>query len=254
MNPYSVLGVQENATPDEIKNAYRKLASKHHPDRGGDTKKFQEIQQAYDILTDENKRNEYYRSQNAENFNFSQSFGRNPFEDLINQFTKATKQNIYTVTVFVTLEQIAHGSNESIHINTPQGPKLIQIQVPQGIEDGTQVRYDGLVPNNWLQILFRIHRHQKFERSNLDLQMIYEVNIFDLIIGSKIVITDIFNKQIEVNIPPNTKPGSKFRISKHGLARSGITGDLYVLITPVIPDKISTELLNLIKLEMKGQA
>lgn len=254
MNPYSVLGVQENATPDEIKNAYRKLASKHHPDRGGDTKKFQEIQQAYDILSDENKRRDYFRPQTPENFNFSHHFGRNPFEDLINQFTRGAKQNIYTVTVFVTLDQVAHGSNENIHINTPQGPKLIQIQVPQGIEDGTQVRYDGLIPNGWLQILFRIHRHQKFDRSNLDLQIIQEVNVFELIIGTKIVVTDIFNKQMEVNIPPNTKPGSKFRIPKHGLIRSGITGDLYVLITPVIPDKISIELLNLIKLEMKGQA
>jgi len=254
MNPYNVLGVQDNATSDEIKNAYRKLASKHHPDRGGDTKKFQEIQQAYDILTDESKRAEYYKSQNQGNFNSSQHFGRNPFEDLINQFTRATNQNIYTVTVFVTLEQVAAGSNESVHLNTPQGPKLIQIQVPQGIEDGTQVRYDGLIQNGWLQILFRIHRHQKFERSNLDLQIIHEVNVFELILGTKIIVTDILNRQIEVNIPSNTKPGSRLRISKHGLTRSGITGDLYVLITPVIPDKISEELLNLIKLEMKGKS
>ena len=251
MNPYSVLGVQENATPDEIKNAYRKLASKYHPDRGGDTRKFQEIQQAYDILTDDSKRDEYYRSQQFGNFHAP---GRNPFEDLINQFTRATQRPIYTLTVFVTLEQVANGSNESIHINTPQGPKLIQIQVPQGIEDGIQVRYDGLIPDGWLQILFRIHRHQKFERSNLDLQIPQEVNVFELIIGTKIVITDIFNKQMEVTIPPNTKPGARFRIPKHGLTRSGITGDLYVLITPVIPDKISIELLNLIKLEMKGQS
>lgn len=254
MNPYNVLGIQENSTPEDIKNAYRKLASKHHPDRGGDTKKFQEIQQAYDILTDETKRNEYYRAQNQGNFNFSSHFGRNPFEDLINQFTKQSRQNIYTVTVFVTLEQIAHGSNENIHINTPNGPKLIQIQVPQGIEDGTQVRYDGLVNDGWLQILFRIHRHEKFERSNLDLQIMQEVNIFELIIGTKVIVTDIFNKQMEVNIPPNTKPGSKFRIPKHGLVRSGVIGDLYVLITPTIPDKISEELLNLIKLEMKGHS
>lgn len=254
MNPYNVLGIAGNASPDEIKNAYRKLASKHHPDRGGDTKKFQEIQQAYDILTDESKRNQYYASQNQNSFNFSQHFGKNPFEDLINQFTKQTRQNIYTVTVFVTLEQVANGSNENVHINTPNGPKLIQIQVPQGIQDGTQVRYDGLVQDGWLQILFRIHRHPKFERNNLDLQLVEEINVFHLIIGTKIVVTDIFNKQMEVNIPPNTKPGSRFRIPKHGLVNSVITGDLYVLITPVIPDKISEELLDLIKLEMKGQS
>lgn len=251
MNPYSVLGVQENATPDEIKNAYRKLASKHHPDRGGDTKKFQEIQQAYDILTDDNKRNEYYRSQQFGNFHAS---GRNPFEDLINQFTRATQRHIYTVTVFVTLEQVANGSVENVHINTNNGPKLIQIEIPKGIEDGSQIRYDGLLQDGWLQILFRIHRHPVFQRSGLDLQIVKELSVFELIAGSTTIVNDIMGNQLEINIPKRTKPGAKFRIPKHGLSNSGKIGDLYVLISPLIPDKISNELLNLIELEVKNKS
>ena len=56
---YETLGVSKTATPEEIKTAYRKLASKHHPDKGGDTSKFQEIQTAYDTLSDPVKRQQY---------------------------------------------------------------------------------------------------------------------------------------------------------------------------------------------------
>ena len=56
---YQTLGVDRNASQDDIKRAYRKLASQHHPDKGGDTKKFQELQTAYDTLSDPNKRSQY---------------------------------------------------------------------------------------------------------------------------------------------------------------------------------------------------
>ena len=59
MDYYSILGVTKNASQDEIKQAYKKLAMKFHPDRGGDTKKFQEISQAYDTLGDQHKRAQY---------------------------------------------------------------------------------------------------------------------------------------------------------------------------------------------------
>jgi DnaJ-class molecular chaperone len=59
MDHYNTLGVAKNASPDEIKKAYRKLASQHHPDKGGDKAKFQEIQVAYDTLSDTNKRQQY---------------------------------------------------------------------------------------------------------------------------------------------------------------------------------------------------
>ena len=59
MTYYDTLGISESASPDEIKKAYRKLANQHHPDKGGDTTKFQQIQSAYDILSDDNRRAQY---------------------------------------------------------------------------------------------------------------------------------------------------------------------------------------------------
>jgi curved DNA-binding protein CbpA len=59
MDYYNILGVTKNSTPDEIKQAYRKLVKEHHPDRGGDAEKFKKINEAYDVLKDQQKRAEY---------------------------------------------------------------------------------------------------------------------------------------------------------------------------------------------------
>lgn len=245
MDPYSILGVGRNATPDDIKTAYRKLANKHHPDRGGDTATFQNVQAAYDILSDPQKREMHDNPQMRMN-PFPGGF--NPFEEMINQFMNASRRKIYTVTVFVTLEQIARGIIDNVGINTPHGQKIVQLQIPPNIEDGSQIRYDGILPDGSLQVQFRIYEHPTFKRYGIDLYSTHKVNIFELIAGTTIIITDIWGKQLEVNIPPMTKPGSKFRISGKGL---GGSGDQYVLIEADLPDKISEETLNQIRKELE---
>lgn len=246
MNPYQVLGVERTATPEEIKSAYRRLASKHHPDRGGDTKTFQNIQAAYDTLTDPQKR-ATYDNPGMPDFN-PFGGGHNPMQDIFAQFFNQARQRIYTLTVFVTLEQIARGSVENVQINTNTGGKLIQLQIPQNIEDGSQVRYDGIMPDGPVQVQFRIHKHPTFTRQGLDLYCSHNIDLFRLITGTKIIVSDIFGQQIELNIPEMTKPGVKFRIPGRGLQG----GDQYVLIVATLPDKISGATLDQIKMEVKG--
>lgn len=257
MDPYKILGVDRGATPEDIKAAYRKLANKHHPDRGGDTKLFQEIQGAYDILSNPEKRaafdnphpqfREYHGGANPfAGFGPFQDF--NPFQDIFNQFMGGGRQKIYTVQVFVTLEQIVKGSVENIQINTPHGPKLVQLDIPKNIEDGSQVRYEGIMPDGVLQVLFRIHQHPKFQRRGLDLYSTHKVNIFELITGTKTLITDIHGKQVEMVIPAMTKPGTKFRLPGKGITEAS---DHYVLIEPILPDNISVETLEQIKREVE---
>ena len=89
MDYYKILNIEENASKDEIKTAYRKLASKHHPDRGGDTATFQNIQQAYDVLSDDRKRAEYDASRHVA---FAGQ-GQPSMEDIFNSFGFSFGQN-----------------------------------------------------------------------------------------------------------------------------------------------------------------
>lgn len=250
MNPYDVLGVGRNATPEEIKSAYRKLASKHHPDRGGDTKAFQEIQAAYDTLSNPEKRQAFDNPMSGmDGFGGPFPGPGNPLHDIFAQFFGGgQRQRIYTLTVFVTLEQVARGNVENVQINTNGGTKLIQLQIPNFTDDGTQVRYDGIMPDGPVQVQFRVHKHPVFARIGSDLQCTQKVNIFKLIAGTHLLVQDIFGQQIELNIPEMTRPGVRFRIPGRGIQG----GDQFVLIEAALPDKISEATLNQIKLEVKG--
>jgi len=250
MDYYSALGISKTATQQEIKQAYRKLASKHHPDRGGDTQKFQEIEEAYRTHSDEQKRQQY---DNPNPFGGQQgfagfNFGGSPFEEMFRQFNQP-RQRVYTVNIFVTLEQVSRGDTETIQVQSPAGPKTFQIKIPKGIEDGQRVNYENLMPDGVLQIMFRIRRHEKFERRGLDLVTILNISVFDLILGTNIEFTTIHDQTLSVTIPPRSKPGSNLRIPNHGLEASNARGDQYLLLSPVIPDTISTDLLTALEKE-----
>lgn len=255
MDPYSILGLNPGASAEEIKQAYRKLASKHHPDRGGDTKKFQEIQAAYQMLTDpQPQRTSYYGGGFPEHqggFPGFGGFGANPFQDILNQFHRQSRQKIYTLLVHITLEQSASGEYIDIQVHTETGPKLIKIQVPQGIDSGETVRYTDIMPDGDLQITFKIQSHSQYERKGLDIYHNHSINFLHLILGTKIMINTLSGKNLEINIPPNTQNGTKFRLPGQGISRSGMIGDQYVLINAKLPDKISENLLSAIKQELE---
>jgi DnaJ-class molecular chaperone len=254
MDYYSALGISKTATQQEIKQAYRKLAAKHHPDRGGSTEEFQKIEEAYRTLSDEEKRQQYDNpnpfGQGGAGFGGFNFGGGSPFEEIFRQFNQP-RQRVYTVNVFVTLEQVSRGDTETIQVQTPAGPKTFQIKVPKGIEDGQRVNYENLMPDGVLQIMFRIHRHTKFERRGLDLVTILNISVFDLILGTDIEFTTIHDQTLSVKIPPRSKPMSNLRIPNHGLEVSNAKGDQYLLLSPVIPDTISTDLLTALEKERK---
>ena len=116
-NFYQTLGVNENATQDEIKKAYRKLAVEHHPDKGGDENKFKKISEAYDTIGDENKRSQY---NNQRSNPFGGGFdpfggGFNPFGDMFNggqQRKRAVPDKIVDITVGVF--ESYNGSDKTI--------------------------------------------------------------------------------------------------------------------------------------------
>lgn len=261
MDHYSTLGVSRNASPEEIKQAYRKLASVHHPDKGGDTAKFQEIQQAYETLGDPNKKAEYDNPHQhmggfgggfGGGFNgFPQGFGFSGginIDDIFGQMFGRQQHHspTYKTVVNVTLEQAYNGDEQTLQMQTHAGNHVVKINIPKGVESGQQMRYDHLVPNATLIIEFRVYPHDKFQRVGLNLQSEVEISVLDLIIGTTIDFVSISGKKFEVSVKPKTQPNTVLRIPQQGMVNGNFTGDQLILLKPIIPDNINDEIISAI--------
>lgn len=249
---YSILGVAKNATADDIKRSYRRLASQHHPDKGGDVKKFQEIEEAYRILSDPSKREEYDNPQRQTNFHFSQAPFN--FDEIFAQFgTRFGQQSrpaqTARATVPITLLDIARGAKKLINISTPAGSNNIEITIPQGIEDGDQVNYGNIAPGGIdLVIVFRVMTDPIWQRRGADLTTKKDLSIWDLILGGSFCIDDILGNTLEMAIPPNAQPGTVLRVKGRGLkARMGAVGDMLVTLNAKIPTVIAPEIIDAIR-------
>lgn len=246
-NPYETLGVNRDASPDEIKRAYRRLASQHHPDKGGDKTRFQEIQVAYDTLTDPQRRAAYDNPSpfGHAGFNFRQGAPFD-FESIFSAFgarfqhPNQQRQQQARMSLWITLQDAAEGGRRTISVGTHQGNVTVEIEIPLGIEDGDTVQYAKSGPMNMdLIITFRIHPAPNWIRNGLNLTTEQSISIWDLILGTEITIKDILGNTLSLTIPPKTQPGTVFRLKERGLRhRSGATGDLFVQVQGNIPNDI----------------
>lgn len=267
MDHFKTLGVDRNATPDEIKKAYRRLAGQHHPDRGGDTATFQKIEEAYRILSDPQKRQEYENP-----FNRPGGFGPGPgpfggggfgpggfsfnvngfdMNDLFGQMfghhqQRQQQPQMFRTVVIVDLEQVYNGAEQTLQLQTPKGNHVITIKVPKGIPDGGQVRFDNMIDGASLLVEFRIRPHLKFERNGNDLYCNQQVSVLDLIVGGDFEFTTISGKTFTVTVPENTQPHMQLKIAGQGMPipNTNLYGDQIILIKPFVPDRIDTAIKN----------
>ena len=255
MNYYETLGVNENADQDDIKKAYKKLAMKHHPDRGGDEKTFQSISQAYDTLGDAAKRQQYDNPApqfagmpGGTQFNmgdiFSQMFGGHP-----GFAQQHPRRNHMRMSLWITLKDVLTGGARQVAVGSVQGQSTIEIDVPRGINDGDMVQYAGLAPGGAdLVVEFKIHPHPVYRRDDLNLTMEHRVPVWDMITGGDTTVTNLDNNQLVVSIPPLTDNGTTLRLRGRGLQdRKGNSGDLLVRLHAVLPKSVSPELLAAIQ-------
>jgi DnaJ-class molecular chaperone len=255
-NYYEILGVKTSATQDEIKRAYRKLASQHHPDKGGDVKQFQEIEEAYRTLSDPEKRAQYDNPQT----NFG-SFGQHgapqgfDFESIFDIFGarfgqgQQRRPQSARMSLWIQLRDVAQGGRRTISVGTPTGTQAVDIEIPLGIDDGDSVQYPGLAPGGIdLVVSFRIHPDPRWFRNGLNLIAEHTAGIWDLILGTDARIRDFVGTEILFTIPPNCQPGTTLRLKARGLRhRSGQQGDILIKIQARLPEKIDPELLDHIR-------
>jgi len=253
---YSTLGVARTASADEIKRAYRKLASQHHPDRGGDTKKFQEIQAAYDTLGDEQKRAAYNNPQPQMPFGGGPQFHQNfNFNEIFNmfgaQFQQPQQRGHARMTLWIRIQDVASPGSRVVAMGTQTGTHNIEINIPAGIEDGDNVQFSKLGPGGQdLVITFRIHPDRAWQRTGNNIVTEHTVSVWKLIAGGTMTMVDIRGNRIELSIPPRTQPNSLLRARGRGLPdRNGNIGDMLVRVQAEIPAKISEELLAAIQVE-----
>jgi len=266
MNHYETLGVGKNASPEEIKLAYRRLASKSHPDKGGDTATFQGIQHAYETLSDPYKRAEYDTPMNQagpQHFHFN--FGAGDFNDIFAQFgfgppfrnQQQRKNSDIRSEISVGLQDILSDQFKTIRITRPnRPPQNVDIKIPAGVTSGTTIKYPGLgdnlfenLPPGELYLTIVVLRHPTYQVAGLDLISSLTIDCFQAILGCEQTIVGLDGKVFTIQIPAGVQHGTKLKISGEGLPgfQQDIKGNLLVQITVTIPMNLIPEHVQLIQ-------
>ena len=254
MDHYQTLGVAKNATPDDIKKSYRKLASKHHPDKGGDTATFQKIEEAYRILSDPQQRQQYDNPM-PQGFNQGFNFNGGPdiFQDFMSQMFRQQHQQqrqrqkpVFRTVVSVTLTQAYKGEEQVIRLQTPTHTHAATIQTPRGVHNGDQVKLDNIIQDASLIAEFRVMPDLKYDRNGNDLLSNQPISVLDLIAGTSFEFTTISGKTFEVTVKPKTQPFMQLKIAGQGMPIHGTNqfGDQIILLKPYIPDIIDESIIN----------
>lgn len=270
MTHYDTLGVSESADADEIKRAYRKLASQHHPDKGGDVKKFQEIEQAYRVLSDAQQRQQYDLERQGggfRQFHFNTS-GHNIDEifrtfgfgagDPFGQFRQQQRRNKdLRINISVPLVTTLEEQKKTISVATTNGERTtVEVTIPRGITNGTQIKYSGLgdnlfntIPRGDLYVHIIVAENEDFYIHGVDLYTRVRVNCLQAIVGGEINVTGIDGKIFELTLPAGVAPGTKFRLAGQGLYQmnSDARGNLYAEVELYVPQDLTEEQKDIIR-------
>lgn len=268
MDYYSTLGVPKGASEEEIKKAYRKLAMQHHPDRGGDQNKFQQIQEAYATLSDAQKRHEYDHPQpqgfpGGFQFHFGQGSG---FEDIFAQFgfggpfqqhQQQRKNKDLRIEIRLELASTLQDQIKTVNVRTTTGEtQTVQVNIPKGIRTGHQMRYPGLgdnmfntIPRGDLYVHFAVLEDPQFIVDGDNLHYPIEINCLDAMTGVEADIPNLEGKVFRVSIPAGSESGTKMRLANQGLYQlnSNHRGSLIVELRVTIPKISSPEGIELIR-------
>lgn len=267
---YTTLGVNKQASADEIKKAYRKLASQHHPDKGGDKEKFQEIQAAYAVLGDDQKRSEYDNPQPQMNWHNSAG-GFGSFEDVLRNFggfgdmfggrqfhQQPQRNRTLNLQTAITLEEAFTGKELVANIQLPSGrEQIINVKIPAGVNDGTVLRLREIGDDTYVNVQrgdvhlsITVMPHSIFSRQGDDLVKEIEVNALDAILGTNVTVNTIDGKILNITIKEGTQPGTILSAHGYGMPNmhdNNFKGRLLLPVKITIPTNLTDDQKTLIK-------
>ncbi len=276
---YKILGVAKNADDAEIKKAYRKLARKYHPDvnpnDAGAKKKFQEINEANEVLSDPDKRKKYDQYgkdwQHAEQFEQArqserqqrpqyssrdqEQFDESDFSDFFSTMFGGARQQTgrsqtkfkgqdYNAELQLELQDVYTTDKRTLTVNG----KNIRLTIPAGVENGQTIKIAGHGapginggPNGDLYITFNISNHSKFKRDGDNLHTSVNLPLYTAVLGGELTM-DTLGGKLKLKVPPETQNNTKVKLKGKGFPvykKEGHYGDLYVTYHIQIPTHLT---------------
>lgn len=254
-NYYKVLGVNNNATQDEIKKKYRQLSKKYHPDKNkepGAEEKFKEITEAYSIIGDEKKRKQYDLEIYGNNFDPFMNF-KNGFNEGWSYHTSVTNIN---TTMTITLEESYYGCTKQIRV----GMKTYNITIPRGITNnkvlvmkgiggrGTDMFGQEITGDLYVTIHVYNNNDKMWLNDDGTLEVMFSLDWLDCILGSEQKI-DVFDKYVTFKTPKFVQNGGYSIISGKGFPKfkSDGFGNIKINYIVKMPKSLTNEQLSLVK-------
>ncbi len=278
---YKILGVEKSASEEDIKKAFRKLAHQHHPDKkSGDEARFKEINEAYSILSDKQKRNQYdsfgqagMGGQGGAGFNpndfgfdfsnFSQTgFDNGDLGDILSSIfggRRVRRGRDIAVDIELSFQEAIFGTERKVVINSKLvKQKEVAIRIPAGIDDGQMIRMSGMgetveggVPGD-LYVKVHVRRHPTLRKEGFNLVMDLNIKLSEALLGAEHRIGTL-DGEITLKVPSGTNTGQILRVKGKGVPTGADRrGDLYVRIKVTLPEKLSKEAKKLVE-ELKKQ-
>ena len=262
-NYYEMLGVNKNASSNEIKKAYRTLAIKYHPDRNLGNKaaeeKFKDINEAYEILSDQTRRVQYDQSISKRNLinktgfgNFGRNSGADRSRVRVNSqdFRPGTTKRTRVVGNRTTrrdieakltlgLDEAYRGGQRKIRL---EDGRSLEVEMPEGMFNGQRIRLKGQgIEGGDLYLKITVARHPFFEIQGENIYCQVPVTPIEAILGSAIEVPTI-DGLVKVSVPNGVRSGQRLRLANKGyFGKSGTRGDQLVEIQIVAPKEISAE-------------